>query len=486
MAKLPIAIIDIGSNSVRLVVYDDLKRRPLQLFNEKILCGLGRGLSKTGRLNERGIILALETIARFTSLARQMNSSKIIALATAAVRDASDGRDFIREVSSRFNLEVRILSGPEEAKMAALGVLSAVPFAEGVVGDLGGGSLELSEVKSDGRSIDIKHHQSFPIGPLRLIDGGDIAKAQKEIDKHLQPLRILKSLKGRTFYAVGGGFRAIAKTHIQRSHYPIHISHNYSIPSEEFLQLCKQISKMPVSKLKTIPAIGESRADTIALTALIGERIIQLGRPKKVLFSTHGIREGFIYEMLPQNVKSQDPLISGCMDMVSEERARFGQALFEWSNPIFAGESKALKKLRQAASILSSLGWYEHSEYRADISFRKVLESPLTGIDHSERVFLALSLYHRYKSTIDKRLLGKLKTLVSSELIKQAQILGSTLRLGHRLAGGIINILDQVPLKVTEKHLILEIPKNKTFLLNITVEKRLLKLAKLLNKTVSK
>ena len=161
-----VAVIDIGSNSLRLVVYDAPRRAAHTLLNEKVMCGLGRGLERTGRLNPEGVVQAKANLQRFVALARAAGAARIDVLATAAVRDAEDGADFVNDVEKRLSIRVRVLPGAEEGRLSALGVLAGIPDAAGVVGDLGGGSIELAAI-GNGRVGSVA---TLPIGPLRLIE----------------------------------------------------------------------------------------------------------------------------------------------------------------------------------------------------------------------------------------------------------------------------------------------------------------------------
>ena len=170
----PVGILDIGSNSIRLCVYDASSRVPVPLFNEKEVCSLALGLEHSGVLNPEGIEPALNTVGRFVALSKAMDVVRLDILATAAVRDAKDGEAFAQTIRDRFDVAVKILSGKEEAHLAAKGVLCGAPFAHGIVCDLGGGSLEL--VSIDG--ADFGPHISLPLGLLRLAEASGDDRAQ--------------------------------------------------------------------------------------------------------------------------------------------------------------------------------------------------------------------------------------------------------------------------------------------------------------------
>ena len=141
-----VAVIDIGSNSVRLVVYETMARSLVTIFNEKALCGLGREVQSTGLLAEDAVTKALTALRRFRALCLIQQVGRVFAIATAACRDARNGPDFIAKAERICGADIEILSGPREAKLSALGVVSGIHNPNGVVGDLGGGSLELIDV----------------------------------------------------------------------------------------------------------------------------------------------------------------------------------------------------------------------------------------------------------------------------------------------------------------------------------------------------
>ena len=214
----PVGVVDIGSNSVRLVIYDSQRRAAAPVFNEKVLCGLGRGLAATGELSPSGVERALAALARFRTLCRAIDTDRIYAVATAAAREASNGKQFTKAAEAALAHKIQVLSGKQEARLAAYGVIGSFPDADGVVGDLGGGSLELVDVSNGEQTNGV----TLPLGPLRLIDesGGSMKKAKEIIDRHLSDLEVLNSLKGRTFYAVGGTWRNLGRLHMHQTGYP--------------------------------------------------------------------------------------------------------------------------------------------------------------------------------------------------------------------------------------------------------------------------
>src|SRR3954469_7698158 len=300
-----IAVIDIGSNSIRLVVYDGLHRSPVPLFNEKIMCGLGRAVEKTGRLNPDGVSLAIENIARFARLIDGMDVAQVEVLATAAVRDASDGAAFVAAIEHRTGLTVRTIAGEEEARLSAMGVLSGTPGADGLVGDLGGGSLELVGLD---RGV-IGPQVTMPLGPLRLIEscGGKLPAAARVIDQHLEALPWLSGHKGRPFYPVGGSWRALAKLHMEQVRHPLHIIHHYTVEGAQLRDFVGVIARQSRSSLDKMSGVSRRRSDTLPFAALALERLLRHVEPSVVVFSAHGLREGLLFDMLSPEEQREDP-----------------------------------------------------------------------------------------------------------------------------------------------------------------------------------
>ncbi len=277
----PIAVVDIGSNSIRLVAYEGLTRAPTPIFNEKVLCGLGRGVAKTSLLPEDGVRQALQALQRFRKLIDLMGITDVKVLATAAARDAKNGLDFLREAEAAIGTKVELISGQREAKLSAMGVLSGFHSADGIVGDLGGGSLEL---------IDIHGHKlgkgaSVKLGGLALMDasGGSLKKAAKLVEKDLKKVE-LKG-KNRTFYAVGGTWRSLARLHMRQVGYPLNVLHAYSITAREAIDFCRMVQRVEPETMQSIETVSAARRPLLALGALVLEKVLMTSGCARVVFS---------------------------------------------------------------------------------------------------------------------------------------------------------------------------------------------------------
>ncbi len=472
-----IAIIDIGSNTVRLVVYDAPMRLPVPLFNEKVQCELGRGLAASGRLNRDGAALALESIVWFTRLADAMGVDRIELVATAAVREASDGDDFARRIEERTGHPVIVLSGDDEAEAAALGVLSGVPGADGVLGDLGGGSLELMELKEGG----FGRRGTLPLGHLRLAEdaGGSTAEAPAIVAERLAAMPWIEGMEGRAFFAVGGLFRTIARVFIGETAYPLHVIDNYEIQVPEAMRLTRLIVETGAGAAHRFADIPQKRIDSLPFAAIVLGALLEHGRPARLVFSGFGLREGRLINSLPEPIRKQDPLISGCTSL-AERTGRFavgGDELMEWTAPLFPDEAAERSRLRHAAGLLSDLGWTEHPDYRAEHAFYRVLRLPFAGLTHPDRAFLAVTVFVRYGGDPYSAIVAPARRLLEAASFERAKHLGRAFRLAHTLSGGAPGLLDKVRPTVADGVLTLDIGGKEEAFLSETIERRLGNLA---------
>ncbi len=477
----PVAIIDIGSNSVRMVTHDGLSRAPAPIFNESVLCGLGRGLPVTGRLDPDGTRLARATLKRYVALAGAMKVELVDVVATAAVREAVDGADFVASIADVCGLQVRVLSGEEEGRLAALGVISGIPDADGVMGDIGGGSVELVALDHGVPGAGA----TLPLGPLRLKRTGDARAARATIDAALHEVPWLADLEGRAFYAVGGAWRALARLHIAERDYPLRVLHHYMLPRAEIRALADDISGLDSPDAARRNGIPRKRRDVLPLGALTLVRLLDLGKPDRVVFSAHGLREGLVYDRLPLAVQRQDPLIEGCLGLVAwAGRLReHGSVLRDWTAPLFSGESAAAARLRHAACILSDIAWRAQSDYRAEEALQHVLSAPLAGIDHPGRVFVGLAVHARYDGGIVGAAAARVNGLITDASAEEARKIGIALRLAHTLIPPSAQALANVALECTGDRLTLRLSPDGRDLMGEVVRRRLDKLAEAVGKS---
>ncbi|MGL4490551.1 MAG: exopolyphosphatase [Rhizobiaceae bacterium] len=448
--RQPVSVVDIGSNSVRLVIYEGLVRAPTVLFNEKVLCGLGKGLANTGRLNPKAVESALGALKRFRTLAHQAGSVSMHVLATAAAREASNGPEFIAEAERILGITVRVLSGREEAHYSALGIISSFYKPDGIAGDLGGGSLELVDVHDH----EVGNGITLPLGGLRLSDmaGGSLTKAQKIAKEHLDKATLLKAGKGRVFYAVGGTWRNLGKLHMGAAHYPLHVMHEYEIPYGEAVSFLKKVSKGEVTEIDGIETVSRNRQSLLAYGAIVLLEVIQRMQPRSIVMSALGVREGFLYSLLPEDLQDDDPLISAAEELavLRSRSPEHAHELADWTQMAFRvlgiQETDEEQRYREAACLLADIGWRAHPDYRGAQSLNIIAHGAFVGINHPGRVFMALANFYRHEGLIDDALSPEMRTLVSPQLFERAKTLGALMRVIYLYSAAMPGVIPQLKL----------------------------------------
>ncbi|SDW72192.1 Ppx/GppA family phosphatase [Roseicitreum antarcticum] len=424
-----VGVIDVGSNSVRMVVFDGAARSPAYFFNEKVLCGLGRGLATTGALNPEGRVRAMAAIRRFTLLAKGMNLQNLTMVATAAMREATDGPAFQAEVEAATKLRMLVIDGTEEARLSAQGVLTGWPEAAGLVCDIGGSSMELAEI-SEGT---VHRCVTSPLGPFRLqqVKGG-----KKGMKTHVS--NILKDLREQigthydALYLVGGSWRALARLDMERRGYPLTVLHEYEMTPKSIRKTLDWIADNDLKALRAATSISAERISLVPLAAVVLRQMLAVFRPRHIYISSYGIREGILYDQMPDVLRSRDPLIEACRfsEHTNARMPGFGRKLFNFLLPLYKSAPTAKLRLMKAACLLHDVNWRAHPDYRAQACFDTATRANLGGLDHKGRIYLGLALMYRYKTSgIEDRMVAVSK-LLSDDEIREAQMLGRAMRFG--------------------------------------------------------
>ena len=454
-----VAVIDVGSNSIRLVIYKGPRRAPLPILDEKVPCGLGRGMDSQGRMSPQSMDLALRTVSRFVDIARSMRvSGGIKAVATAAVRNAANGPDFKKAVEQQCGISLRVLSGMDEARLSALGTLCAIPDADGVMGDIGGGSLELVEICEG----EIGNHATLPLGTIPLLESGlSPVKARKKlIAPLLDELPWLENAKKKTFYAVGGSWRALAKKHMESDDYPLRIVHGYSLSRSRAVDMVREIAEMSSGSLQDLWILGRNRVESAPYAATLMKSLLKKTDVNNLTFCTYGLREGCIYDDLSPEQRSLDPLVVMCEEIALKmgRSIEEGKAFCRWIDLAIPDKYSRDPRLRLAACHLSDIGISEHPEYRAEQVFLRILRMPFVGIAHPERVMVALSVASRHASIGNLVRRWEVSDFLSGDDIEEARVTGLALRLAYTVSGGVARILESTRLERTGEKLVLHMP----------------------------
>ena len=468
----PVAIIDIGSNSVRLVVYAGSPRVPSPIFNEKVLAGLGAGLEQRRTFAPAARDKALAALRRFRLLIDHMQVKKTYVLATAAIREAEDGRAFVREVD-RIGFRCEVLSPEREAELAGAGVLSAIPHADGIVGDLGGGSLELVDVAEG----EVRRGISLPLGVLRL-DGS--ASGEREVREAvragLKQIGGVKQTRGRSFYMVGGSWRALARIDMAETDYPLPVTHEYRMTRKRAREL-RRIVAQPGPKWSK--AAAAARLASAPVAAMLLDVLADELEPADFVVSTFGIREGLLYSALKPRTQARDPLIEAARESGGGEH-RFGQhgdLLDEWISPLFDDEPEMLR-LRRASCLLADVAWQASPDFRADRGIEMALHGNWVAIDAAGRAIMAQALSSNFGR--EKLPDARLAELCTAEELKRAHQWGLAMRLGQRLSGGVASVLEHTGLSADDEAIRLHVLQGEQALVGEPVKRRIARLGEAL------
>lgn len=482
----PVAIIDIGSNSVRLVVYEGLSRAPTAMFNEKELCALGRSVALTNRLSDDSVAKALAALRRFRALADGMGVGTLHVLATAAARDAENGPEFIEKAEAICRTRIGLLSGKREAHLSAMGVVSGFFRPDGVVGDLGGGSLELVDVNRKRIATGV----TYPLGGIRLQDVSErsIKKADRIVRDALDGSAQLEKVQGRSFYAVGGTWRALAHLHMVQKHYALHVLHGYTIPAKEALEFCRLVRRVDPDTLPAVGVISSDRRPLLAYGALVLEHIIRIGKPRDIVMSGLGVREGLLYELLDEEARRDDALLTSARDLgwLRARAPRHGDDLVEWTDRLFRSvdidESAEERRWRHAACHLSDLAWRAHPDYRGEQALDVIAHAAFMGVDHPGRAYMALAIFYRHMGLLDDEASPRIRELASTRILDRARTLGGAMRVAYLVSAAVPGTLPRAPLTLKKDVLTLKLPAELGDLGSDRLRNRLNKLGRLLGR----
>ncbi|PYE46021.1 exopolyphosphatase/guanosine-5'-triphosphate,3'-diphosphate pyrophosphatase [Rhizobium sp. PP-F2F-G20b] len=488
----PVSVVDIGSNSIRLVIYEGLNRSPAVLFNEKVMCGLGKGIDATGQMDAESVERALKALHRFKALATQARASTGFVLATAAARDASNGPDFIRRAEHILGQKIRVLSGEEEAYFSALGIVSGYHDPDGVVGDLGGGSLELVDVV--GRTIGTGI--TLPLGGIRLSEhaGGSLERARAYVRKTVKNVDVLKRGAGRTFYAVGGTWRSIAKLHMELRDYPLHMMQGYEMSFEEAMSFLPEVIEPKDLKIPAFAAISRSRRNLLPYGAIALQETISLLKPARISFSALGVREGYLFSLLSEQARNADPLLTAASELAilrarSPEHAR---ELADWTGRVLPAlgitETDEEARYRRAACLLADISWRAHPDYRGLQALNIIAHSTFSGITHAGRAYIALANYYRHDGLNDNGATSPLSTITPARMLEQAKILGALLRVAYLFSAsmpGIVRNLALRPSSAANTDLDFVVPADYSEFAGERLDGRLQQLAKLTGRRIA-
>ncbi len=470
-----VGVVDVGSNSVRLVIFDGAARSPAYFFNEKILASLGAGVTETGLLNPTGRRRAVAAMKRFQSLTKSLGIPQLTAVATAAVRDARDGSDFCEEVRQSTGLSLHVIPGEEEARLSAQGVLLGWPDASGIVCDIGGSSLELAELTS-GR---VGACATSLLGPLRLQEIKNRRARKSHIRKTIAELAARMGASQERLYLVGGSWRTIARLDMERHGYPLHVLHEYRMTCSSIRKTVKWVADHPPDDLRSRTGISESRMSLVPYASEVLWELLKELSPREVAVSSYGIREGLLYERMPAELRRRDPLIEACRFAEAKDARLpgFGRALYRFVSPLFRKAPPNRMRIIKAACLLHDVNWRAHPDYRHEACFDYVSRASLGGLTHPARIFLGLALLHRYRNNRENTRFAPLVNLLGTADIQQAEVLGRAMRFGSMLVADDAKAIGELRLRSNRNVLELRLPERSIDLFGEVAEARFRALA---------
>ena len=460
-AERPVAVADLGSNSFRLVVYRPPARAPVVLYNERVLVGLARTLDSSGKLKTQGRQFALAAVQRFHGLAQAMGVRQIRMVATAAIRDAADGQPLIRDIRESTGINVEVMTAEREARLAARGLMAGIPRADGILGDMGGGSIEFARIRKQRVLAD----DSLPSGTLRLMERSRRvpAEARRALEQELRRVGWLREGRDRPFYAIGGSWRALARALQSRTRYPLPIIHGYRLPADELTEHLAELTNLPVRKLPQSVPSHRRLGLPYAAAALLA--VMECVRPSEVIFSAFGLREGILPDLLrpPAHEKEPSPLLEACASLEPANRPFVGDTdlIARWLEPALttAGLRSRESEFLRACARLADIAWNEHPEHRARYAFDRVALRPLLPVSQTARIRLALALRARYTGAAVTGRVRSIAELVSPSQVQWSRTVGLALRLAMTVGGGTSETLETCRLELQGKILVLTVPR---------------------------
>ena len=472
-----VAVIDVGSNSCRLVIYERSGAAFLPYFNEKVMAGLGRGLPETGALSPEGRKAALDTFRRFSAILKGLEVKTCHAVATAAVREASDGASFGKAAEKALGMPLRVLTGAEEGRASALGVAAGFRKSKGLVVDLGGSSLELhpgEKSQSGGKG------ETYLLGPLARKTGEklSLSKQREAIRKALEPSALLPVKTGRLF-AVGGAWRMIASVHKALRAYPLGVTHGYKLPREGLLEVidAAQAADDNGDLKRQLQRIAKRRYDTITHAALVLDVLLERAELETVHISAYGLREGLL---VPEEEVPAENRLLDTVELyfrLSADNAAFGKGLYDFLAPVLETVEQH-KAVLKATCLMADAGARMHPDLRSQQIFDQVLRAPTPQFSHTERLFAAHAVASRY--SFKYQMPAALAALIGDEERASARMVGTAMRLGGVYSGRSARILRSAQLSRTGQTLTLSVLKPHRDMVSEAVRRRHQQLANLM------
>ena len=470
MSQPPRAVIDIGSNTVRLVIYEGTARAPEPVWNEKVAARLGRDLSKSGYIPEDAAFEALAALARYRLLLDDLAVEDVQTVATAAVRDATNGQDFLTRVAA-LGFAPQLLTGEEEARASAFGAIGAFPDACGSVADLGGGSLELVEIAQGSCHKAI----SLPFGTLRLEAMSGRADLGTALRSSLGALHTTAQ-RGQLLYMIGGTWRALAHYVMAQTNYPLTDPHGFLLERKEARGHCKALIRTKPSDLVHIASISAMRASYLPKAAALLLALLDETKPSHLVFSSWGLREGLLFARLSPSQRAVDPLLAAVNAFAQTRDASVTHAtrIVGWTACLSSGTGPRTERLRLAAAQLAAALQRVEPNLRPDLATGWALDKRWIDCTPHDRALLCAALHGSLGSA---SLPDRIQTLAPERDTKHALVWGYGFRLARRLGAGSIAALANSSLVLEDQTIALHLESSRAPLATSLVQRELARVA---------
>lgn len=416
--KRTIGIIDIGSNSIRLVIYEIYSAHAYRVTGEfKQSARLSQRIGADNTLGEEDIEAIVQILLQFRRICRSYQVQEIRAAATAAIRNAANSRQIISALQERSGIPVDLLSGEDEARIGFLGMIHSLDIADGMLVDIGGGSTEVSLF----RNRKLVRSVSFPFGAVnttrRFSDGGEFTEAQLQLirlmaSKAIEDEAWIKEQPGLPLIGLGGTIRNLCKISQKKHKYPLPLTHNYPMSAQEMGELMSWLPALPAEKRKKVDGLSKDRFDIIVPGLTILDTLFAESGCSHYIISGAGLRDGLFHEWyisggsreafdslsMPERSARNILALHSCVPVDHLEKVTgFALTLFDALQSVH-GYDAAARRCVGIAALLYRIGvsitYYQFTKH----SFYMIANSRLDGLSHRETVLCAAIASFKTKS----------------------------------------------------------------------------------------
>tara|TARA_Y100001960_G_C14781621_1_gene887263 strand:- start:2297 stop:3787 length:1491 start_codon:yes stop_codon:yes gene_type:complete len=416
------AVVDLGSNSFRLVIFDDIEKYPHQYITERYRAGLAEGKdSDNFVLSDEKIDKTIKALKWFDWVCKEQHVETVVVVATSAIREAKNNEELIKRARLELGVEINIIDGETEARLSAIGALNSIKKADGLVLDLGGGSLEIYDTNTQSQL-------SLPLGvlSLRAITNDNPDKAIELLKEELSKHDWIKNAKGLDIIANGGGMRSIAVLHMKKTGYTIQVPQGYEID---------RVSAMPfIDELFDVDRIApyftgydDKFKTAIPYRAALLKALFEINENfAKLKFSNFGLREGVLFSQ----IETTDYNLAEKYAKNMAVEKGFG---LEYSLSSYSFVSEVLQDtdhdMLYLTSLLKDIAWRVHKQYRAETLFDDILNLDFVGIDHKLRAKLAIACYFTQESRLTPRHIAIVRKILTDNDILDCRLVGQAYKL---------------------------------------------------------